>query len=65
MLEVKRKYGDERRSQIFPDEEDFEIEDLIAEEDVVITITHTGYIKRMAASLSIEARKEEEKVLKP
>ncbi|AMP21237.1 DNA gyrase subunit A [endosymbiont 'TC1' of Trimyema compressum] len=51
LLEVKRKYGDERRSQIFPDEEDFEIEDLIAEEDVVITITHTGYIKRMAASL--------------
>ena len=51
LLEVKRKHGDERRSQIFPDEKDFEIEDFIAEKDVVITITHTGYIKRMAASL--------------
>jgi DNA gyrase subunit A len=51
LIEVKRKYADARRTTILPAEGDFVIEDLIAEEDAVITITNTGYIKRMALSL--------------
>ena len=47
LLAVKTKYADERRTQIVGAEEDLEIEDLIKEEDVVITISHTGYIKRL------------------
>lgn len=50
LAEVRKKFADKRRTIILPDEGDFEIEDLIAEEDVVITITHFGYIKRMEAS---------------
>ncbi|MBI4358360.1 MAG: DNA gyrase subunit A [Candidatus Omnitrophica bacterium] len=45
--EIAKKYGDERRTQIVAAETDFEIEDLIAEEDVLITISHAGYIKRL------------------
>ena len=45
--ELSKKYGDERRTQIVAAEADIEIEDLIAEEDVLITISHAGYIKRM------------------
>jgi len=48
--EVAKKYGDDRRTEILADQEDFSVEDLIAEEDMVITISHTGYIKRMAVS---------------
>ena len=44
--EVKEKFGDKRRSQIVADAGDFDIEDLIAEENVVVTISHAGYIKR-------------------
>ncbi|MCL6106663.1 MAG: DNA gyrase subunit A [Actinobacteria bacterium] len=47
LLELKQMYGDERRTQIAPDESGFEIEDLIAEEEMVISITHAGYIKRL------------------
>ncbi|MDY6795602.1 MAG: DNA gyrase subunit A [Actinomycetota bacterium] len=47
LLEVKKKYGDPRRTDIIPDYEDLEIEDLIAEEEVVVTITHSGYAKRL------------------
>ena len=47
LLELKDKYGDERRTEIIEDEEDFTIEDLIAEQDMVVTISHTGYIKRI------------------
>jgi len=50
MLEVKEKYGDERRTQIEYDSGDLNIEDLIPNEDVVITISHMGYIKRTALS---------------
>ena len=50
LLKLKEKYGDERRTQIVEGEEDFNIEDLIAEEDVVITITHNGFIKRYPVS---------------
>jgi len=45
--EMKEKYGDERRTEIIDEPGDFDIEDLIAEEDVVVTLTHHGYIKRM------------------
>jgi DNA gyrase subunit A len=44
--EVKEKFGDERRTGIMDEEADIRLEDLIAEEDVVITVTHTGYLKR-------------------
>ena len=47
ILELKKKYGDPRRTEIREEEEEFTIEDLIAEEDMVITITHNGYIKRL------------------
>ncbi len=46
--EMAKEYGDERRTQIVYSAEDFSIEDMIANEDVVITITHEGYIKRTA-----------------
>ena len=51
LQEVKRKYADKRRTTILPAEGDFVVEDLIAEEDMVITITNTGYIKRVALSV--------------
>ncbi|WP_028988441.1 DNA gyrase subunit A [Thermicanus aegyptius] len=47
LLEIKKKYNDERRTKITADEAELEIEDLIQEEDVVITLTHSGYIKRL------------------
>jgi len=50
IVEIKEKYGDDRRTDILLEEEDFEIEDLIAEEDVVVTITNSGYIKRLPVS---------------
>jgi DNA gyrase subunit A len=50
MKDLIEKFGDERRTEIAPEAEELDIEDLIAEEDVVISITHTGYIKRTAIS---------------
>ncbi len=50
LLELKEKFGDARRTEIIEAVEDFSIEDLIAEEDVVITISHEGYIKRLTVS---------------
>jgi len=50
LLEVKEKYGDERRSEISLEDGDISIEDLIKDEDVVITISHLGYIKRTPTS---------------
>ena len=47
LLQIKEKYSDVRRSQISSNEDKLELEDLIENEDVVITISHTGYIKRM------------------
>lgn len=47
LLRVKEKYGDERRTVIEVDAKDLDIEDLIAEEDTVITVTSSGYIKRL------------------
>jgi len=49
--EIKEKYGDERRTEIVASSEDINIEDMIVEEDVVVTISHAGYIKRNAVSL--------------
>lgn len=46
LLEIKANYGDEPRTQIIYNANDFRIEDTIADEDVVITISHMGYIKR-------------------
>lgn len=46
---IKDKYADERRTEINISDDKLEIEDLIADEDVVITISHNGYIKRMPA----------------
>src|SRR5690606_328141 len=50
MIEVKDKYGDERRSVIEYSAEDFSIEDMIPDEEVVVTISHLGYIKRTQLS---------------
>ena len=47
LRDIKRRFGDERRTDIVPDYEDLEVEDLIAEEEVVVTITHSGYVKRL------------------
>ncbi|MBE6085800.1 MAG: DNA gyrase subunit A [Selenomonas ruminantium] len=44
---VKEKYGDDRRTKLTIDTSEIDVEDLIAEEDVVITLTHNNYIKRM------------------
>ncbi|AKX92837.1 DNA gyrase subunit A [Moorella thermoacetica] len=46
LLEIKRKFADPRRTQIVLEEENLELEDLIAREDIVVTLTHRGYIKR-------------------
>ena len=46
LLEMKRRFGDTRRTVITSDVSNLDIEDLIAEEDIVITLTHQGYIKR-------------------
>ncbi|MBT3937639.1 MAG: DNA gyrase subunit A [Candidatus Marinimicrobia bacterium] len=48
LMEIRENYGDERRTEILPLDADFSMEDMIAEEDVVLTITHQGYIKRTA-----------------
>ncbi|MGB2824354.1 MAG: DNA gyrase subunit A, partial [Phycisphaerae bacterium] len=50
IYEIKDRYGDERRTEIVGDVGEFDIEDLIAEEDVVVTLTHAGYVKRMPLS---------------
>jgi DNA gyrase subunit A len=48
--EIAKVFGDDRRTEIIPDQSDFSVEDLIAEEDMVITISHSGYIKRIPVS---------------
>jgi DNA gyrase subunit A len=50
LLEIKKQYGDERRTDIVFDSDEFSIEDMIPNEDVVITISHLGYIKRTKAT---------------
>jgi len=47
IYEIKEKYGDKRRTKIAAKVEQLDIEDLIAEEEVIVTISHSGYVKRM------------------
>jgi DNA gyrase subunit A len=51
LAEIRKKYADDRRTEIIAREKEISIEDLIQEEDMVVTITHTGYIKRTAVSM--------------
>jgi DNA gyrase subunit A len=51
LAQLREAYRDERRTQIVKEEAEISLEDLIAEEEVVVTISHAGYIKRNAASL--------------
>ena len=48
LMEIRDLYGDDRRTEVVPVDTDFSMEDMIAEEEVVLTITHQGYIKRTA-----------------
>jgi len=50
LLVLKEKYADERRTEIVHDSVEFNLEDIIAEEDVVVTISHSGFIKRFPVS---------------
>ena len=50
LLEIKNKFGDERRTEVVPNAEEFNPEDFYADEDMVITISHLGYIKRTPLS---------------
>ena len=47
-VEIKEKFGDERKTQIIEDQDEIQIEDLIKSEEQIVTITHKGYVKRMA-----------------
>ena len=47
IYEIKEKYSDKRRTKIIAQVEQFDIEDLIAEEEVIVTVSHSGYVKRM------------------
>ena len=51
LIEVKESYADPRRTEIIAKTKDLSIEDLIVEEDMVVTVSHSGYIKRNAVSL--------------
>ena len=51
LTELKEKFGDERRTEIVDQTADISLEDTIVEEDVVVTVSHTGYIKRTAVSM--------------
>lgn len=57
LVEVKQKFGDERKTQIEYADDEINILDLIEEEDVVVTISHLGYIKRTSASLYRQQRR--------
>ncbi|HET8934553.1 MAG TPA: DNA gyrase subunit A [Polyangiales bacterium] len=48
--EIRERYGDDRRTEIVPEEGEISIEDLISNEDVVVTVSHAGYIKRVPTS---------------
>lgn len=51
LVELQEKYSNARRTEIIDSEEEIDIEDLIAEEDMVVTKSHTGYLKRQALTL--------------
>ena len=50
ILEIKQKYGDDRRTEILRETSDFSVEDLVADEDMVVTVSNAGYIKRVPVS---------------
>src|SRR5512136_1833546 len=50
LIEIKEKYGDKRRTEIIPNAEEFNPEDFYADDEMVITISHLGYIKRTPLS---------------
>jgi DNA gyrase subunit A len=50
LADIRERYGDDRRTEIVPAEGDISMEDLIADEDVVVTVSHAGYIKRVPVS---------------
>jgi len=51
LIDVKAKFGDERRTEIVPVDDELDIEDLIVEEDCVFSLTHFGYIKRLPTNV--------------
>ncbi len=51
LLELKKEFGDQRRTEIIPEPDEIDIEDLIVEEEMVVTLSHRGYIKRNPLSL--------------
>jgi DNA gyrase subunit A len=51
LKDIRERYGDERRTEIVVSAEEINVEDMIVEEDMVVTVSHTGYIKRNAVSL--------------
>jgi len=51
LAELKERYGDERRTEIVEETEDISVEDMIVEEDMVVTVSHAGYIKRNPITL--------------
>nr|PZN72528.1 MAG: DNA gyrase subunit A [Bacillota bacterium] len=57
LTEIKQKYADPRRTRITAEEGEIDLEDLIAEEDVVVTISHSGYIKRVPLSTYRQQRR--------
>ncbi len=57
LLEMKKIYGDERRTEIVPEEGEINVEDLIADRGCVITISHTGYIKRVPVATFRQQRR--------
>ena len=57
LRELKRLYNDDRRTEIVPDEGDLDIEDLIAEQQMVITVTKTGYVKRLPTATYRQQRR--------
>ena len=50
LLAIKERYGDKRRTEVIKNYKEFSLEDIIAEEDVVVTISHSGFIKRFPVS---------------
>jgi DNA gyrase subunit A len=50
LLEIKQMYGDDRRTEILPSEDEIDIEDMIAVEEMVISLTKSGYVKRLPVS---------------
>ncbi|MBI2132870.1 MAG: DNA gyrase subunit A, partial [Candidatus Tectomicrobia bacterium] len=60
LLEIKKKFADPRRTEIVDESGEIAIEDMIAEEDMAVTLSNTGYIKRNAVSLYRSQRRKEE-----